>query len=90
MESILSIDIPVQMFSCTDTTGKITPLRFRFRDKTGEIIAVYIESIIKAEQDKNVFGANFTCSAFIFGEKKTFTLRYNYQAHEWRLSRISV
>ena len=38
MESILCVDIPVQMISCTDTNGKITPMRFRFRDKTGELI----------------------------------------------------
>ena len=40
MESILCVDIPVQMISCTDTNGKITPLRFRFKDKTGELIAI--------------------------------------------------
>ncbi|MDE7176344.1 MAG: hypothetical protein K2O59_00845 [Lachnospiraceae bacterium] len=33
MESILCINIPVQMISCTDTDGKITPMRFRFKDK---------------------------------------------------------
>lgn len=35
MESILCIDTPVQMISCTDTNGKITPMRFRFQDRTG-------------------------------------------------------
>lgn len=43
MENILCIDIPVQMISCTDTDGKITPLRFRFRDNNGEIITITIE-----------------------------------------------
>ena len=42
VESILCVDIPVQMISCTDTNGKITPLIFRFKDKTGELISVTI------------------------------------------------
>ncbi len=90
MESILCIDIPVQMISCTDTDGKITPIRFRFRDKTGEIITVKVEKILSQDQDKNRLGANFTCIAPIYGTQKTFTLRYNYYAHEWHLSRLHL
>lgn len=37
--------IPVQMSSCTDTNGRITPMRFRFRDKNTEIVTVEIEKI---------------------------------------------
>ncbi|MCH5248352.1 MAG: hypothetical protein J1E98_00395 [Lachnospiraceae bacterium] len=90
MESILCIDIPVQMISCTDTNGKITPIRFRFRDNTGEIITVKVEKILSQDQDKNRVGANFTCVALIYGTQKTFTLRYNYYAHEWHLSRLHI
>ena len=90
MESILQIDIPVQMISCTDTNGRITPLRFRFRDKTGELITVPIEKILKSEQDISRIGAEYQCEASIHGMKRFFTLRYNYAAHEWRLSRIRV
>lgn len=43
MESILCVDIPIQMISCTDTNGKITPIRFRFRDRNGELITINIE-----------------------------------------------
>lgn len=90
MESILCIDIPVQMISCTDTNGKITPMRFRFRDKNGEIITVIVEKVLSEDQDQNRVGANFTCVAPIYGTQKTFNLRYNYYAHEWRLSRLHV
>lgn len=89
MESILNIDIPVQMISCTDTDGKITPMRFRFRDKNSELITVTIDKVIKSEQDMSVIGANYYCAAIIYGMRKTFMLRYNYAAHEWRLSRMS-
>ncbi len=86
MESILCVDIPVQMISCTDTDGKITPMRFRFRDKNGEIITVTIDKVLWDDQDKNRIGAAFSCSARIYGFGKTFRLRYNYFSHEWRLS----
>lgn len=88
MESILCVDIPIQMISCTDTDGKITPIRFRFRDKTGEIITVTIDKILSGDQDRSRIGAHFSCTAQIYGSQKTFNLRYNYFAHEWRLSRL--
>ncbi|MCI9073700.1 MAG: hypothetical protein HFH80_13045 [Lachnospiraceae bacterium] len=88
MESILCVDIPVQMISCTDTNGKITPMRFRFRDKTGELVTVTIDKILAQDQDRNRVGAHFSCSACIYGRQKTFQLRYGYFSHEWRLSRL--
>lgn len=61
MESILCINIPVQMISCTDTDGKITPLLFRFRDNSGELITVQINHVLNSEQKINKFYASFTC-----------------------------
>lgn len=90
MESILCVDIPVQMISCTDTDGKITPMRFRFRDKNGEIVTVTIDKILSHDQDRNRVGANFSCSAQVYGSQKTFHLWYNYFSHEWRLSHLKV
>ena len=90
MESILQIDIPVQMISCTDTNGHITPMRFRFQDEDETIVTVTIDKILKSEQDISKIGAEYQCAAVIRGMKRSFTLRYNYAAHEWRLSRIMV
>lgn len=90
MESILCVDIPVQMISCTDTNGKITPMRFRFKDKDGELITVTVEKVLSEEQDKSRTGASFTCTAPVYGTQKTFNLRYSYYAHEWHLSRLQV
>lgn len=88
LESILCVNIPVQMISCTDTNGKITPLRFRFRDKTGELITVTIDKVLSENQDKNRVGVNFSCAAMIHGAKKTFALWYSYFSHEWILSHL--
>ena len=90
MESILCVDIPVQMISCTDTNGKITPIRFRFRDRTGELVTVNIDKVLSQDQDRNRVGASFSCTASLYGETKIFDLWYSYFAHEWRMSRLHV
>lgn len=70
MESILCVDIPVQMISCTDTNGKITPMRFRFRDKTGELVTITIDKILARDQDRNRVGRIFPAApAFTAGRK---------------------
>ena len=88
MESILCVNIPVQMISCTDTNGKITPIRFRFRDRNGELITVTIDKVLSEDQSRNQVGINFSCSAILYGRRKTFPLWYSYFAHEWHLSRL--
>lgn len=88
METILCIDTPVQMISCTDTNGKITPMRFRFRDRNGELITVNIDEVISTDQKQGSLGANFICKASLYGTQKIFRLRYNYYAHEWRMASI--
>ena len=90
MESVLCVDIPVQMISCTDTNGRITPLRFRFRNRTGELVTVTIDRILSADQDRNRMGACFSCTAVVYGSQKTFRLRYSYLSRDWRLSRLKV
>lgn len=89
VESILCLDIPIQMISCTDTTGKITPMKFRFCDRKGEIITITIDKILSTDQEHSSLGASFVCEAPLYGMQRTFHLRYSYITHEWRMSRIS-
>ena len=81
LESILCVNIPVHL---------TTPIRFRFRDKTGELVTVTIEKVLSEDQDRNRVGVNFSCAAVVSGARRTFTLWYNYFAHEWHLSRLHV
>lgn len=90
MESILCVDTPIQMISCTDTNGRITPMRFRFRDNTGELVTVTIDQVLSDDQGRNRAAADFSCTAQVHGFQRTFRIRYNYFAHEWRLSRLHV
>lgn len=78
------------MISCTDTDGKITPMRFRFRDKDGELTTVTIDQVLSEDQDRNRMGASYTCTATVYGTKKTFRLWYSYYAHDWKLSRLHI
>lgn len=85
MESILRLEIPIQMIFCTDTDGKITPIRFRFKDKDGAIIVVNISQILSSDQERNSMAAQFVCGAEFYGRQQTFRLRYSYYAHEWKM-----
>lgn len=70
------------MISCTDTDGKITPMRFRFRDRSGELVTIGIDRILSTYQERGSLGANFICTASLYGTQRTFRLRYNYYAHK--------
>lgn len=67
METILCIDTPVQMISCTDTDGKITPMQFHFRDRNGELITIDIDRVLSTDQERGSLGANFVCMASLYG-----------------------
>ena len=90
MESILCTNIPIQMISCTDTDGTITPMRFRFQDKTGALTTIQIGRILKSNQKTNHFHAAFTCEAEVSGLKRIFDLYYNYSDHAWSLRKVSL
>lgn len=89
MNSILRTSIPVQMISCTDTDGKITPMRFRFKNIDGSIVSVTIDKILKRENLTRLIGIKYQCTAIIYGIEKGFTLQYNYSMHEWKMIEIS-
>jgi hypothetical protein len=89
-ENCLNLNTPIQMISCTDTNGKITPMRFRFKDGSGSLITVNVEKILSHDQDTNRMAANFTCLSTIYGTQKMFCLRYSYQSHSWKLFKVQV
>ena len=61
VDSYLWLNTPTQMISCTDTDEKITPLRFRFRDRDESIVAVTIDRIISTDQGSYKIGPTFEC-----------------------------
>ena len=86
MESILCVDIPVQMISCTDTNGKITPLRFRFKDNNGELVTVTVKDVISDEQAPSRVGQTLPAQPSLAGLRRnscsgTTTLPMNGDCH---------
>ena len=90
MESMIIIDIPIQMIFCTDTDGKITPLRFRFQNKNNELITIDVSSVDTRQLEENKALAKFVCSANMYGIRKTFVLTYNLCLHQWKMVKISA
>ena len=78
------------MISCTNTDGKITPLRFRFIDKDGSLITVKVDRLVSSEQNNNRFGASFECTATFYGEEKHFFLYYSNFSGKWAITKIGV
>ena len=88
MNTYLCTNIPIQMISCTDTNGKITPLRFRFLDKDGSLVTINVDRVIQSNQEKSRVGASFECSATVFGSEKRFYLYYSAYSGTWIISKI--
>lgn len=88
MESILRVNIPIQIISCTDTDGKITPLKFRFEDKSGKLITVNIDKILSS--DKISMGVNFVCTSMNYNLQREFRLRYSHVDHTWKMTDIQA
>ena len=88
MDSYLYTNITIQVIACIDTTGKITPLRFRFLDRNGELVTVRIDRILSSDQEPHNIGITFSCSASIFGRKKQFSLYYSHFSGKWIISRV--
>lgn len=77
-------NISVQMIFATDTDGKITPLRFKFKNEQGEIMSYKIEKV-KQKSAKNTIGQTFLCEIIDCGSFKTVCLSYHFGGHRWSL-----
>lgn len=77
-----TINIPIQMFSVGDTTGKITPIRFRFQTDESTIETIYIDNVISWDE-KNFVGIRET--ALVNSKKQTMEIRYNVGTQQWRI-----
>ena len=83
-------NIPVQMIFATDTDGKITPLRFKFRNEQDEILSYKIEKVKQKSSSKNAIGQTFQCEIIDSGSLKTVCLSYHFNDHKWSLIQNST
>ena len=81
------VNIPIQMLSLGDTTGRITPIRFRFQTAEDTIETIEVQKVISRDE-KNYVGIRekqFICSAKISDRVRIMEIRYNVGSQKWTI-----
>jgi len=83
-------NVPIQMFSMTNTTGEMVPLRFRFEDSEHLIRTIHINQIL-GSQEHNYVGqqcVKYICSTVQDSKEVLFEVKYMLTSHKWILSKL--
>lgn len=81
------VNIPVQMICVVDTTGKISPLRFRYRTADSSIESALVENVISRDE-QNCVGIRekrYICVARMGEAMRTLEIRYHVESQKWRI-----
>lgn len=81
------VNIPIQMKSLTDRSGRITPLCFRFENREHEIIEIPITCVISRNM-LNYAGIRenqYICRISEGANTKIIELRYSIDSQRWRI-----
>ena len=86
----IQANTPVQMFYVTDTSGKMTPLRFRYKNSEGEVKMASIEQVISREECHfaGIDERKIICTAMIEGDRVPLELRYHVNSQKWRVYQL--
>ncbi len=82
-----AVNLPVQMMSLADRSGRLTPVGFRYEDEEHRICAVKINRVICREKLSlaGIKEIKVICSA-LFGEReRLIELRYSVDSQKWRV-----
>lgn len=85
MGEVPPVNIPIQMLSLGDTTGRITPIRFQTAEDTIEMIE--IQKVISRDE-KNYVGIRekqFICAAKVSDQERIVEIRYNVGSQKWTI-----
>ena len=81
------VNIPIQMYCAVDTTGRMSPIKFRVETSEHMICTIHIDQIISRDE-KNYVGIRekqFFCSAQIEGVQRLMEIRYSVDTQKWRI-----
>lgn len=78
---------PVAVISCTESDGKVTPMRFKYSEKDETRVTVNIQEIRNRKAVKG--GLGFTCLVTAYGRQKLVTLIFYTEQHIWVMPKIS-
>lgn len=81
------VNIPIQMMTVTDTSGKINPIRFRFEAEDHHIETVMIDRTVSRDESNyaGIREKRFICTAVIGEVRKTMEIRYHTGNQKWRI-----
>lgn len=88
--NIYYVNIPVQMICAMDTTGRISPIRFRYETEGGEIETVQVARILERDE-KHFVGLRekqYICAVEMYGRQRVVEFRYHVESQRWRLFRF--
>lgn len=78
---------PVAAIWCTETDGKVTPIRFKYAEKDETRVTVNIDEIRSRKAVKG--GLSFTCLATAYNRQKLITLFFYTEELIWVIPRIT-
>lgn len=81
------MNIPVQMIAVTDTSGRITPIRFRFEAEDHHIETVTIEKTQCRDEIcyAGIREKRFICTAVMGEIRRVMEIRYHIGNQQWRI-----
>lgn len=81
------VNIPIQMIAATDTSGRMSPIRFRFEAEDHHIETVTIEKTVSRDESNyaGVREKRFICTAVVGEERRFMELRYHVGSQKWRI-----
>ena len=83
----MPVNIPVQMYCVVDTTGRISPCKFRLETEEHEIKTVMVQEIVSRDEKKyvGIREMQFVCRVLIGDMTKYLELRLNIDSQKWRI-----
>lgn len=87
MAADAAVNLPIQMMSLVDRSGRLTPIGFRYEDEEHRICAVKVNRVICREKLSlaGIKEIKIICGA-LFGEReRLLELRYHVDSQQWRI-----
>ena len=81
------VNIPIQMICAVDTTGRISPLRFRYETADHMVESVNVERVISRDE-KNFVGIRekqYICIVKMGELMRTLEIRFHVDSQKWRI-----
>ncbi len=84
---LIPVNIPVQMYCVVDTTGRISPFKFKLETEEHVIETVKVQEIVSRDEKRyaGIREMQFICKVSIGDMIKSIELRLNIESQKWRI-----